>query len=279
MNTALSYSLMRYQPDASRHEVVNIGAILFTPEGPTMALASNMGKLLALNPNASVSQVYEQAQSLHATAQRMQEKGLSPEQTVGMLSRAMAGAVLMPLGSVATQGRAPSEVLSELMAALVTPPTRQRAAKPRSHSRLHAEITTLFKQAKMLGTEPGDIAEHLVVPRFPIDADVGLFAEFALRNGRLHITETVDFRVKDQPGKKREAEAKTLVLIQALETVGRQDLQRYVVVSGASAETQSSINLLSRYTDHMVVREDQASWIKYINTMARAADKPEICEA
>lgn len=276
MTDALNYSLVRYQPSAGRHEVVNIGVMLFTPKAPLMDVVPHMGKLLAIDPNANISSVYEQANSLHTAAKAMIDHGLSPQEAASMLGNAMQGASLMPLGSVATQGREPQAVLHSLMAELVTPPARRRVKSAAAHSRLSVELSTLFKQAKMLGTRPDDIAEHLVVQRYPIDADVGLFAEFALQNGQLHVTETVDFRVKDRAAKKREAEAKALVLIQALETVGKDSLQRYVVVSGADADTQASLNLLERYTDHLVVRENAQDWLGYINRMAKAARRPEM---
>lgn len=278
MSDALNYSLVRYQPSPGRHEVVNIGVVLFTPQGSLMEVVPQMGKLLAIDPNAQISAVYEQANSLHKTVQTMIEHGMSAQEAASMLGKAMQGASLMPLGSVVTGGREPQAVLHWLMAELVTPPTRKRMKRAAAHSRLSVELSTLFKQAKMLGSAPGDIAEHLVVQRYPIDADVGLFAEFALRNGKLHVTETVDFRVKDKAAKKREAEAKALVLIQALETVGKDDLQRYVVVSGADAETQASLNLLERYTDHLVVREDSKAWLGYINNMAKAANRPNMAQ-
>jgi hypothetical protein len=67
-----------------------------------MDVVPHMGKLLAIDPNAQVSAVYEQANSLHAAARSMLENGLSPQETAAMLGRAMQGASLMPLGSVAT---------------------------------------------------------------------------------------------------------------------------------------------------------------------------------
>lgn len=276
MNDALNYSLVRYQPHAGRHEVINIGIVLFAPQGPLMDTAAHMGKLLAIDPNADTRLVYEQANALQNAINTMAAKGFDAQQVVDMLSRSLAGASLMPLGSVAMRGRDPHEVLQNLMAELVTPPAKKRGRGPASHSRLNVELSTIFRQAQMLGTEPGDIARHKVVPRFPIDADVGLFAEFALRNGKLHVTETVDFRVKDRSAKKREAEAKALVLVQALETVGRDDLQRYVVISGADADTQASMNLLERYADHLVVREDPQDWASYIDRMAKAARQPDM---
>ncbi|MEN9923956.1 MAG: hypothetical protein RL268_82 [Pseudomonadota bacterium] len=278
MNKALQYSLVRYQPHVTRHEVVNIGVVLFTPQGPELHLASQLNKLTALDPNLSLQQVHDQVESMRETLTLLHRSGMEPEQATAFLSKGMAGPSCMPCGMLDPEGRSLDDLAQELLQELVLPPTRKRVTVSKtSSSRLHTELRQLFQRAGMLGKEPSDIARHKVVPHFPIDPDVGLFAEFALRNGRLHVTETVDFTVKDVAAKKREAESKTLVLLQALETVGQSDLRRHVVVSGAQVKAaQASIALLSRHADDVFVRESQADWRRYMDLMSEAAQHREV---
>jgi hypothetical protein len=180
------------------------------------------------------------------------------------------GISLSAPGMIEAHGQPAEALLDELLRDLVAAPTKRRLRDPQS-SRLHTELRQVFRQAKILGTKPGDIAKHLVVPNFPIDPDVGLFAEFALRNGQLHITETVDFRLSTLSSKRQEAQAKTLLLVQALERVGSKDLKRYVVVTGASPQAQASMNLLERHADDFIVRESEQDWRRYVDAMHRAA--------
>jgi len=263
------FSLIRYQPDMHRQEVVNVGIVLFTPMGTHVSFASNQGKLLALDPNFRITRLFDQAHKLQDALKGLHEAGVSIEEQVQMFSNG-GGVSLSPPGMIDAQGQTPETLLSELLRDLVSAPTRKRLRASQA-SRLHTELRQVFRQAKILGAKPGDISKHLVVPNFPIDPDVGLFAEFALRNGKLHITETVDFRLSTASTKRQEAQAKTLLLVQALERVGPSQLKRYVVVTGASAQVQASMNLLERHADDFIVRESEQDWRRYVDAMHKAA--------
>lgn len=263
------FSLIRFQPDVQRQEIVNVGVALFTEDGPFVSLASNQGKILALDPNLRLPRLYDQGSRLQTALRGLHEDHVPLDQQIEMF-RARGGLSLSAPGLIESQGRSIETLVEELLHDFVAAPPKTRLRTPQT-SRLHTELRQMFKQAQILGTKPGDISRHLVVPNFPIDADVGLFAEFALRNGKLHITETVDFRVSTTSTKRQEAQAKTLLLVQALERVGSSDLKRYVVVTGASASVQASVNLLERHADDFIVRESEQDWRRYVDAMHKAA--------
>lgn len=267
----LKFALVRYRPDSARQEIVNIGTVVFTTDGPLITITGNLLKLLAIDPNLSLLRVHEESAILGRALTALWQNGTSVESMVQLLGKSMSGITLSFLGMINTDGRDVSDVISELQRDLVLPPIEKKSKKIPRISRLHTELRAIFKNAKMLGSNPDDIDNHLVVLNYPIDVDVGLYAEFALQNGKLHITETVDFRGGEHAVKKREAESKTLLLVRALERVGKSDLLRHVVVSGATAATQASINLLSRYADDLIVRESTEDWDRYVSAMARAA--------
>jgi hypothetical protein len=268
----LFFSVLRYQPDMQRQEVVNVGIVLFTQEEPRVSLGTNLGKVLALDPNFRVAQIYEQAKRLQHTLSALGAKNLSPPEIVERFAN--GGTLsLSPTGMIDRTGRTIESIIEELEHDLVRAPVPRRLKDPRT-SRLHSELRRVFAQGKILGSKPSDIDKHLVVPNFPIDPDVGLFAEFALRNGKLHITETVDFRTAPSSTKRTESQAKTLLLVQALASVGAKDLKRYVVVTGVSSQVQPSINLLSRFADDLIVRESAEDWLRYVDAM-HAAAKPD----
>lgn len=273
MNTeSLPFSLIRYKVDLHRQEVVNVGVVLFAENGPLVAVAPGQGKVLALNPNFPVQQVFDQTRRLADAVRSLWEDTASVDGVVQFFST--GGALsLTPPGRVERQNQSDAAIIDELLRELVSPPAKQRT-RIATKSRLHTELRTMFRQAKILGSSPEDINKHLVVPNYPIDADTGLFAEFALRNGQLHVTETVDFRLSTPSTKRQEAQAKTLLLVEARQRVGRNKLQRYVVVTGASAEVQSSLNLLAKHADDLIVRESQSDWQRYVSLMHKAA-RPE----
>jgi hypothetical protein len=265
----LPFSLIRYQVDLQRQEVVNIGVVLFTSKGPLVATTPGQGKVLALNPNYQVSHLFEQAQRLAEALRSLWADSLDPVALVNFFGHGGA-LMLSSLGHVDIADRSEEQVLEELLRDLVEPPSRQRA-RVAQKSRLHTELRNLFREAKILGSEPEDISRHLVVPNYPIDPQTGLFAEFALQNGHLHVTETVDFRLSTPSTKKQEAQAKTLLLVEARARLGSKKLKRYVIVTGASADVQSSLNLLQKYSDDLIVRESSTDWQRYVDLMYKAA--------
>lgn len=263
----LPFSLIRYQVDLQRQEVVNVGVVLFTELGPLIATPPGQGKVLALNPNFPLSRVFEQTERL-AEAVRSLWKDCSDVSAVLQFFRSGA-LTLSPLGTVLRGTRTDESIIEELLRDLVAPPPKQRT-RIAQKSRLHTELRTLFRDAKILGSSPEDISKHLVVPNYPIDAETGLFAEFALKNGHLHLTETVDFRLSTTSTKRQEAQAKTLLLVEAHQKLGRR-LKRYVIVTGVSAEIQASLNLLERHSDDLVVRESRLDWQRYVDQMHAAS--------
>lgn len=272
-STPLLFSLLRYQPDMQRQEVVNVGVVVFTASGPSVSLATNQGKLLALDPNFRITRLYSQGERLQKALRSLWEENPSTDELVRMFG-AGGSLSLSPTGMLDARGRSVESIVKELQHDLVLAPVRTRT-RERQPSRLHTELRQLFKQGGILGSKPDDISRHLVVPNFPIDPEIGLFAEFALRNGKLHVTETIDFRTSTLSAKKQEAQAKTLILVEALERLGATDLRRYVVVTGASSQVQASMNLLERYSDDFVVRESAQDWQRYVDLIHNAARQPD----
>lgn len=54
-----------------------------------------------------------------------------------------------------------------------------------------------------------------------------------------------------------------------------QTLRRYVVVTGATAQVQASMNLLGRHAEDLIVRESQQDWRRYVDAMHSAAKPGE----
>lgn len=266
---SLPFSIVRYQIDILRQEVVNVGVVLFEDSGPVVHLAPAQGKLLALNPNFSLGRVFDQARRLADALKSLWDDEQTIQQMVAFFSHG-GSLSLTPPGVIQRQDRPIESITAELLHDLVEPPPKSRIQATQK-SRLHTELRNVFREGKILGSRPEDINKHLIVPNFPIDADTGLFAEFAIRNGQLHVTETIDFRTSSPSAKRLEAQAKSLLFVEAEEKVGADDLRRYVVVTGASAQVQSSMNLLSRYADDFIVRESQEDWRRYVDAMHRAA--------
>lgn len=120
---------------------------------------------------------------------------------------------------------------------------KPRAAR-RPRNRVRRDLRSRFQQLKLWSKQDADINRHRVVEQFLLSADHGIVAEFALKNGAMHITETIDFDLQTATAKRVEAQAKTLVLDEAQRVFG-DATKKYVVVAGAGISgMEASVRLL-----------------------------------
>lgn len=130
-----------------------------------------------------------------------------------------------------------------------------RPVRPRTRARLRQHFQTIG----ILARKADEISDHKVVHNYPVSLKHGLTAEFAVKNGVMHITETVDFEVADDAvrNKRFEAQAKCLVMQHARTEFGAQT-RCYVVVSGGSvAHAARSVDLLSTAGQLYAVESDE----------------------
>ena len=140
--------------------------------------------------------------------------------------------------------------------------------KPRIRTRLRQQ----FSQMGILGKTSDDINDHKIVPNFPISLKHGLVAEFAIKNGAMSFTETLDFDVAEEGVRNRifEAQAKCLVMKTAIDIFGESS-GRHVVVAGASTPNAArSVDLLSTVAIIYALENatDMAAYFNAIETSA-----------
>lgn len=138
--------------------------------------------------------------------------------------------------------------------------------------RIRAKLRKQFETMGIFGKGPEDIENHKIVADFPVANDYGLIAEFAIKNGVMSFTETLDFGVSESslPKKFIEAQAKCLVLRTAKETFGN-DTKRHIVVSGSdTASAAPSIDLLSTVGD-LYLLESANDMTRYFQSIEESA--------
>lgn len=143
-----------------------------------------------------------------------------------------------------------------------------RRIKPRIRTRLRRQ----FDQMGILGKSHDDINAHKVIPNFPVSLQHGLVAEFAIKNGVMSFTETLDFDVAEEGVRHRifEAQAKCLVMKTAIDRFGVSS-GRHVVVAGANAPNAArSVDLLSTVAK-IYALENATDMAAYFNAMETSA--------
>jgi hypothetical protein len=142
------------------------------------------------------------------------------------------------------------------------------------NTRIVTTLKTKFRANRILGAGVNDIAKHLVVPNYPIDEDEGLFADFVVKNGAYHITETADLRSASASNieRVRIASFAAIKLHRAKETFGR-STKRYVVYASRRGAPAQAENLIGQFADaifHLDSKKEMASYMEHIMDAASA---------
>lgn len=237
------YSLIRAVPDPRRGEWANIGVCVYLRGNLDVHLTDSYNKVRALDPNVDLRILRRLSQDWNSICE-------------GVDSSAMRQAILAglpfvhasPVAQFACDLESYEEQVRLLLRDLIVPPL---AIREKREPRLRATLKSHLIKAKLYSEDPSAISQHKVVANFPVMEEAKLFADFAARNGVMHITETIDFRVKSDQLRNRHGQAaiKSITLDKAGEIFP--NCRRNVVFAYNQQdieEIQPSLNLLRDYS-------------------------------
>jgi hypothetical protein len=184
------FAVVRLAPDDSRGESVNIGAIVFSPEGMDVRVSRRLEKVRALSAALDTDTLRELLDNLKGLDQHILNSGITDAEKrietisrLGPLSLSQAGAF------VADTPDAYESRVASLVKAMVDPEPALPRAKRKS-SKLLTQLKSAFREERVLAKKDEDLDSHRIVPAYELDE--GLVADLVLRNGAMHVVETVD---------------------------------------------------------------------------------------
>lgn len=184
-----NYAIVRLAPDETRGERINIGAVILSEDGLDVRISRRLEKARALSAALDVDMLRELVESLRGVDARLRAAGMDEAGRLEMLSR-VGPLTLSAAGSFVFDSPASYESrVASLFKALIDPePLPMRIREKRS--RLMTQVKRVFKQERVLAQKDESLDSHRIVPSFELDD--GLVADFVLRNGAMHVVETVD---------------------------------------------------------------------------------------
>lgn len=274
MNVA-RYSLLLINPTVDRLDTIVAGVVVHRELGWDVRVASSNQKMKAINPtfhDGRLIQTAELTQQLAKRCTNLKElRALFQGARLGLLVDGFVGSF-----TYFTDQDYQREV-SAVLAESVNPPTLATAnAAPISRRRnvVRRKLREHFRARGLWSRNDQDIDMHRVVEQFPISANHGVVADFALKNSVMHITETIDFEIQSLKGKRLEAQAKTFVLTEAARVFGA-NTRRYVVAAGTTnPDVKPSVLLLADHADVYALESstDMAAYVDQIAAAARSGD-------
>lgn len=264
------FSVIRHQPYHNRTEHVNIGLVLYFEDGTVkVRMASNLRKLKAFDPSADIDSVRNQESALEELLNE------TPAER-----RNLIAATLGPWRLEGTTGSLSYHSADDLERAInwalfqtCEPSTAKRFTDRRHPSRLLLDLKKTFSMYGWLSSDPNQISKKLIVHRYPLFPDEGLYADFAIRNKTLNVFETLDMRYSSNPSAKRtEGLAKAMVLSAAK---AEPDINANCIVAGSSTDyAKETTKLLNRISSRFYVYESSADMNELLRDMGEATGKP-----
>ncbi|MCR8961173.1 hypothetical protein M0765_026615 [Variovorax sp. S2] len=260
--------------DPVRGESLNAGVVLFTPTGALVAAAPDAARIKALHPDFV-------ALSMSAWAERLQESINSLAKSLPEIAQQIA---MLPLlcqpfvadtepGTTLLNLDRPQETLDALMAWQVLArqvTVRAKRDRVKRQSKLTSQMRSWFRSAKVFSTNPEDLSKGRVVANFPVDARDDLYADFAVKTGRLHVLETLDLRGIDHltPSIRGDAAVKGFTLDEARTAV---DGDRIAVVSASNYDiARPAIKMIERNATNLYVMESPKDKQAFVDFMHQA---------
>lgn len=268
-----TYSLITMQPSLDRLDVLCVGAavtsngswtIYTLPDTKKFQSLDNKFQLSVLTSIAvSLERLFTECSDLAAARNLLAHNRSSVRlhEFEGVFGYETDGDFRQQVSAIMAESVLPSEVQVVKAAGV-------RRIKPRIRTKLRRQ----FDLMGILGNSHDDINAHKVIPNFPVSLQHGLVAEFAIKNGVMSFTETLDFDVAEEGVRHRifEAQAKCLVMKTAIDIFGLSS-GRHVVVAGASAPNATrSVDLLSTVAK-IYALENATDMAAYFNAMETSA--------
>jgi hypothetical protein len=264
------FNVIRHQPYPHRSEHVNIGVVVYLEDGSVrVRMANNLRKLKAFDPSADIETVRDQESALQ---DMLNEVPYEKKDAVATL--------LGPWrldGMVGTLSYHSKDSLEDAIGWALYQTcetiTSRRYVERRPQSRLLMDLKKTFSIYGWLAHEPRQISQKLIVHKYPLMAEEGLVADFAVRSDKLSVIETLDMRYFSNPSLKRtEGIAKAMVLSVAN---GLEDTLACSIVAGSQTDCAKEMTkLLSRISSRFYVYESTQDMNELFRDIGNATGKP-----
>lgn len=239
-----NFVVLRANPDLLRHESLNAGVVVFDAANTCVLIDASKKRLSSLHPDFGRMDLSLWAEQIQSELRKLPEES----------QRAILPMLCAPFIADRELGKTIGEDAgAQAMTLFERLVGNQRATLPLENrlpvrqTKLTRELRDWFKTSKVFSTKIEDLSRHRVVANYPVSPASDLYADFALKNGKLHVLETLDLRGVDHltPALRGGAAIKGITL----DEIGDGDNAIAVIVASDYGIARPAISLLSRYAD------------------------------
>src|SRR4051812_652996 len=184
------FSLLALDAPAPRNERLNIGLVVFRGGNLDVRLLRSLRKLSALSLAFDEESIRTAAQNLSRLDAQLSEPSDSLDERFAQL-QAMSPFRLSPLAQfVAPSAAVYEEEVALILRMFVEPEPAPKTPVRGKATALTAALRKAFRSDRILAAKGETLEAHRVVTN--VELATGLVADFVLKNGAMHVFETVD---------------------------------------------------------------------------------------
>jgi hypothetical protein len=245
MSTTYHYAVLRLAPDKLRGEIINVGVMLFVPEGaPRVIPMAPLNKLQAVDADWDTSRLAQWFDNI--------ESIIGGEKSPSAILRHLSAfGFCNPEATGFFSADSPEDVqreLTEIRTAYVSNKALAQRRPQAKRTRLQTAMRRKFEHMRVLGKDASDMDKHLVVPNMPVPDFPELHTDFIYKNGVYRVTQTLDYNVSagSVHNKLQEACVKITVAEQAVRAYGDDTVLLVVldIPDGLRQATDNHVDLL-----------------------------------
>lgn len=268
------YAIARLNAHPARGERLNVGLILFTENGLDVRVGRRIEKVRAISAALDPAQVREDLLELVNVDKLLREQGFESAEARRDALNDLGFVDLSPVAEIASSNAAVYEsAIQSLMLGIIEPePARAKAVTKRT--RLLSVVKSALKQERILAREGDDLSLHRVVPNVALAE--GLVADFVLKNGSMHVIETIDASAVDISQRKivTEIALSALILEQARISYGEGGTKAKLIYDASAsmeAVTMPSLKAAAHQGADLInwqSRDDQLRFLTHLSSLA-----------
>lgn len=274
MGRSYKFAIIRLAPEGVREERINIGAVVFSDEGVDIRLPRRLDKARVISAALDHSAMRELADAISTRDIGICSAGIyDPDARARSIGR-VGPLTLSDLGTFSCVNDREYEArINSILQTIVDPEPAAKAARAK-RSRLVTQLKRALREERVLAKRDEGLGSHRVVSGVQL-AD-GLVADFVLKNGAMHVFETVDASTAEASLRKAVTDiaVSALVLEQARINFGSDGTStRLIYDASPSVESaaQSCLDAAAHQGAELINWASTADRIKLITTITSLA--------
>lgn len=269
------YATLQFQPYPNRTEHLNYGVVVFLPEGGIRVhLISDMRKLKAFASMVDIDKLRTQEDFLPTLV--TQDTARTALAKLNAL-RVLRDVNLQSLGAFAYSSSAEysQNIQLALQAQCEVAGPFKTIREPKS--RLYLDVKSKFKAIGILSSTQDVASDRRVIEHFAPDPSVDVKVEFALKNGKLRVAQTVDLRAGSSDivsaVNRNNAFSKAYAIHFTRSSIT--NVESFVIAAGADTDSaQKILTPIAKDADQILHWENGSDMEGFFTDWANAAGKP-----